>query len=118
MLFFMYRQGTKDVTKEFKITTGLKLTNSTTRVGFEYSLKTSLSAGIEGITAGMESQYTFSAQIESSVSSSEEKSWSKETTTTYTAPAGKKYQVLQMILDFSSPLDSDNCCLYCQEHSN
>ena len=96
----------------------MKLTNSqslTTKFGFEYSLKSSLSAGIEGITAGMESQYTFSVQLESSVSSSEEKSWSKETTMTYIAPAGKKYQVFQTLVDFSSPLDSDNCCLYCQE---
>ena len=117
-LFFIYRQGTKDVIKEFKITTGVKLTNSqslTTKVGFEYSLKSSLSAGIDGITAGMESQYKFSLQLETSVSSSEEKSWSKETTTTYTAPARKKYRVLQTLIDFSSPLDSDNCCLYCQE---
>ena len=74
-----------------------------------------MSAGIPGITAGMESEAKLSAEIEASVSSSEESSWSKETTETYTAPAGKKYQVLQTLLDFSSPLDSDNCCLYCYE---
>lgn len=116
--FLLYRQGTQNVTKEFKITTGMKLTRSqslTTRIGFEYSLKSSVSAGIEGLTAGMESQYKISTEISTTVSSSEEKFWSKETTTTYTAPAGKKYRVLQTLVDFSSPLDSDNCCLYCVE---
>ena len=59
-LFFIYRQGTKDITKEFKITTGAKLTNSqslTTKVGFEYSLKSSLSVGFDGIKAGMIGRY-------------------------------------------------------------
>ena len=96
----------------------MKLTKSTsvsTKIGFEYSLKSSLSVPIKGITAGMESTYKFSMEIQTSMSSSEEKSWSKETATTYTAPAGKKYRVLQTLLDFSSPLDSDNCCLYCTE---
>lgn len=94
------------------------MTNSsslTTRVGFEYSLKASLGIGIEGITAGMESTAKFSAQIEASISSSEEKFWSKEITKKYIAPAGKQFRVVQTQLDFSSPLDSDNCGLYCAE---
>ena len=106
------------MTKVVKIITGMKLTASqslTTKVGFEYSLKSSVSAGIEGLTAGMESQYKISTEIDSSISSSEERYWSRETSTTYIAPAGKNYSVLQTLVDFSSPLDSDNCCLYCME---
>ena len=95
----------------------MKLTKSqslSTKIGFEYSLKSSVSA-VPGISPGMESELKLTTQIESSVSSSEESSWIKETTTTYTAPAGKKYKVLQTLLDFSSPLELDNCCRYCHE---
>ena len=74
-----------------------------------------MSAGIEGISASMETEQKFVSQLESSMSSSEEKSWSKTTKTTYTAPAGKNYRVLQMVVNFSSPLDSDNCCLHGDE---
>ena len=118
-LFFICRQGTTDITKQFKITTGMKLTNSeslSTKFGFEYSLKSSASIGIEGVgKAGMEIQSKFSFSLEAGWSKSKEESWSKETTTTYIAPAGKKYRVLQTFIDFSSPLDSDNCCFYCRE---
>ena len=115
-----FRQGTHDITVTYEVTTGLKLTRSsslTTRVGFEYSLKSSLSAGIEGISAGMESTATFSTQIETSVSSSEEKFWTKTITKNYTVPAGKKYRVLQTVLDFSSPLEIDDCSLYFEERT-
>ena len=63
----------------------------------------------------MEAEYKFSGQLENSMSSSEENSWSKTTTTQYTAPAGKNYRVVQMVVNFSSPLESDNCCLHCDE---
>ena len=115
-----FRQGTHDITVTYEVTTGLKLTRSsslTTRVGFEYSLKSSLSAGIEGISAGMESTATFSTQIETSVSSSEEKFWTKTIKKNYTVPAGKKYRVLQTVLDFSSPLEIDDCSLYFEERT-
>ena len=90
----IYSQESADFSQEVEVTTGLKLTNSSslnTTVGFQYSLKASLSAGIEGLTAGMESQYTFSMQIESSVSRSEEIQKVNIKRTKYTAPAGKKY---------------------------
>ena len=54
-----------------------------------YSLKSSISAGIDGLSAGMESTFTLSAQVETSISSSEEKFWPKEVKKKYTAPAGK-----------------------------
>lgn len=95
------------------------MTNSeslSTKFGFEYSLKSSVSAAIEGVgKASVEAQSKYSFSLEAGWSKSKEESWSKETTTTYTAPAMKKYRVLQTLIDFSSPLDSDNCCLYCQE---
>ena len=115
---FDYRKGTKEICIEVKVTTGLKLTRSssfTTRVGVKYSLKSSLSGTIEGITAGMESIAEISTQIESSISSLKEKFWSKEVVKKYIVPAGKKYQVVQTILDFSSPLDLDDCRFYCLE---
>jgi len=74
-----------------------------------------MSAGIEGISASMEAQYKFSTQLGESMSRSEEKSWSKTTKTKYTAPAGKNYRVWQTVVKFSSPLESDNCCLHCKE---
>ena len=116
--YFIRRQGSTAVTKEFTITTGLKLTKSktvTTTAGFEHSITASLSVPIKGLTAGMESTTKFYAQIESSLSSSEEKYWSKQTKTTYTAPAGKKYRVVQTLLDFSSPLELDDSTLYNSE---
>ena len=112
------RQGTNDIPIKVIVTTGLKLARSTsltTKVGFEYSLKSSLSAGIEGISAGMESSATFSTQIEESVSKSEEKLWIETIEKDYKAPAGKKYRVVQTVLDFSSPLEIDDCSFYSQE---
>ena len=96
----------------------MKLTNSeniSTRVGFETSLKASLGASIYGITAGIEATTTFSTQIEISLMSSEERFWSKSTTTTYKAPPGKRYRIVQTILDFSSALSRDDVSLYTME---
>lgn len=112
------RQGKYDIPIEVTVTTGLKLTSSSslsTKVGFKYSLKSSVSAGIDGVKAGMESSAEFSAQIEGSISKDEEKYWSKQIKKKYIAPAGKKYRVVQTILDFSSKHDVDNCSLYCSE---
>ena len=74
-----------------------------------------MSAGIDGINAGTEETAKFTAQIEASVSNGEEKYWSKEIKKKYIAPAGKKYRVVQTVLDFSSRLDVDNCSLFCLE---
>ena len=100
------------------MTTGIKLTRSsslTTRVGFQYSLKSSLSASNGIFSAGVESTATYSAQIEASMSSSEERSWSKTITKTYKVPAGKRFRVVQKVFNFESRLDIDNCTLYCEE---
>ena len=100
------------MTKTFTITTGIILTESntvSTKVGFEYSLTNSVEA------AGMESTATFTSEIATSLSTSRESSWSKQTTTTFTAPAGKHYKIFQIILDFSSPYQLDDCSLYTHE---
>ena len=92
MYFIFHRNGTKDIEIEVTVTTWIKLTKSqsvTTKVGLEYSLKSSISAGIDGLSAGMESTFTLYAQVETSISSSEEKFWPKEIKEKYTAPAGK-----------------------------
>lgn len=83
----------------------------------EYSLEASLS--LLGI--GAKETLTLKTEIENSMSSTEEKYWSKETDVSYTAPAGKTYRVVQLVLDFDSPLEVDNCSLYtkeCVEESN
>ena len=98
--------------------TGIKLTKSnslTTRVGFQYSLKSSLSVSKGIFSAGTESTATYSAQIEASTSSSEERSWSKSIKKTFTVPAGKRFRVVQKVFNFESRLDIDNCTLYCEE---
>ena len=106
------------MTKTFTITTGITLTESetvSTKVGFEYSLTSSVSAGIGGFSAGLESTATYTYEIQRSLSTSTESSWSKETTTTFTAPAGKQYKIFQTVLDFSSPYQLDDCSLYSHE---
>ena len=107
------------MTKEFRITTGIKMSKSesvSTKVGFELSLKASVSAGIGGyFSAALETTATFTHEIHRSLSTSTESSWSKETTTKFTAPAGKRYKVFQTILDFSSPYQLDDCSLYSHE---
>lgn len=118
LLYFFSRKRSADVIKEFIVTTGVKLTNSksiTTKVGFEYSLKSSLGASFKGITAGVEATTTISSQLETSLMSSEDKFWSKQTKTIYTAPAGKRYRIVQTLVDFSSPLEADNVSLYLTE---
>ena len=118
LAYFICRKGKFDIPIEVTVTTGLKLTHSsslTTKVGFERSLKCSLSAGIDGIKAGVESGAKFTAELQASMCSGDEISWSKQIKKKYIAPAGKKYRVVQMVLDFSSQLEVDNCRLYCVE---
>ena len=106
------REGTQDFSEKIKITTGLKLTTASsvsTKVGFELSLKASASYAI----ASVEVETKISAQIESSLSHTEEKSWSQEAEITFTAPKGKNYRVKQLTCNFKSPLASDNCALTC-----
>lgn len=103
------------MTKSFKIITGLKLTRSKTvsiKVGFEKSLTASVGAAGLG-SAGFSTK--FFAEIHTSLLTESESSWSKETTTEFTAPAGKHYIVYQTVLDFSSPYKKDDCSLYTHE---
>lgn len=74
-----------------------------------------MSAGIDGLSAGMESSYKFSAEIHNSVTSSREDTWSKETSTEFTAPPYRFYEVRQTMLNFASPYQLDNCSLYSRE---
>lgn len=116
--FCTCRHGTEPVTKEFKVLTGVKLTKSSslsTKFHFEVSLKASLSSEIPGLKGGMETTLTLSTEISSSVSKSDERSWIKEAKTKFTAPAGKKYRVLQTVVNFSSKLSADDTTLYASE---
>ena len=111
-----YRQGTSAVPVRVAVIRGIKLISSTsltTRVGYESSLKKSLSLGFDGHSVGMESITTLKLEIENSITTSTEKTWSKEVTQEFTVPPGKMYRVVQTHLDFSSPLNEDDCCLYC-----
>ena len=109
-------QGTTPVVREISVTTGLKLTSSlsiSTTKGLKVSLDFSISID-EFFSAGIKTELT--EQITKSLSHSEEKDWSQTTKVTFTAPPRTYYRVDQLRCDFSSPLDSDNCSLWCGYH--
>ena len=106
------------MTRKVKNTTGLILTKSksvSTKIGFESSLKASVSAGVEGLTENMVTTAQIKEEISSSLLGSEEENWSKVFKTRHTIPAWRNYRVWQLHLNFSSPIESDNCSLYCSE---
>ena len=106
------REGSQDFSEEITVTTGLKLTSSSTvstKFGLEQSLQASVSYGI----ASAEVQTKISFQLETSLSHTEEKNWSRQSKVNFTAPKGKNYRVKQLVCDFASPLASDDCALKC-----
>lgn len=110
------RTGSNDFSEEKTVTTGLKLTTSTsisTTVGLEQSLKASAKASLGFGEFGVEVSMAITSQIERSLSQTEEKSWSSQSKIKFTAPKGKNYRVKQATCDFTSPLADDNCRLSC-----
>lgn len=114
------REGSVPFSEEISVTTGIKLT-STESISFTVGLETSLksSVSLTGVSEDIESK--LSLQIDSSLSQTEEKNWSRTSKITFTAPIGKNYRVKQLSCEFVSPLSSDNCVLTCHyviEESN
>ena len=110
------RTGSNDFSEEKTVTTGLKLTSSTsisTTVGLEQSLKASAKASLGFDEFGVEVSMAITSQIERSLSQTEEKSWSSQSKIKFTAPKGKNYRVKQATCDFTSLLVEDNCRLSC-----
>ena len=106
------RQGTLDFTEEITVTTGLKLTTSSsvsTKFGFERSLEASVSVA----DIGAKDTTKIFAEIQASLAHSEEKEWSRQSKITFRAPKGKLYCVKQLACDFQSPLVTDDCLLTC-----
>ena len=106
------REGSEPFSEEITVTTGIKLRSSesiSTTVGLETSLKASVSDA--GVSVDMETK--LSTQIQTCLSHSEEKNWSRTSKITFTAPKGKNYRVKQLTCDFASPLGSDDCALTC-----
>ena len=91
---------------------GLNLTSSKS-FSTKFGLKTSLEASIGQGGFGTLQMTDCSTELESSVSTTDEKSWQRETKVKLVARAGKNYRVLQNTVKFESPLVADNCKLLC-----
>ena len=101
------RKGSNDFTEVVTVTKGLKLTSSltlSTKVNLESSLEASIP--IDAISFGVSSK--IATELASSMTTTEEKSWSTATKTTFTAPKGKNYRVKQIEVDFDSVLPEDH----------
>ena len=106
------RRGSIPFSQKIIVTTGIKLASSasiSTTVGLETSLKAAVSNG----TASVDVQTKLGLEIQTSLSQSEEKNWSRTSKITFTAPIGKNYRVKQLTCQFASPLASDDCALTC-----
>lgn len=103
---FDNRGASRDISQEVTQTTGLKLTTSKT-VSSSFGLETALQSAVPQLPgAGVTS--TIRSDISKSLTNGREETWSKTTKTVYTAPAGKKFTVYQMVCDFDSSLASDS----------
>lgn len=108
------RQGSQPLEEEIEVTQGLKVTTSqtiSTKVGFKYSLKASINS-VPMISSEVTAEMY--AELETSLSRGEEKSWSMTRKRKFSAPAGKNYRVKQYKADFTSPIQTDNCSLRCK----
>lgn len=110
------REATHDVPHIVQLTRGLTLTQSetvTTKVGLETALTASIEMGIPFVgDASFGMTTTLTTEVTNSISHGEERSWTESYTTTYTAPAGKNYRVIQMGCDLNSPLAADDMYLF------
>ena len=106
-----YRQGTYSIKRVRKLTEGMKLTTSntiTTKLGYKSSLTASLSASAFGATIGAAATHHLSHEIRNSITTTEERYWSREEKVTFTIPAGIVYRVMQINVQFNSLLAADD----------
>lgn len=118
---FDNRGGSRDHSVEEEVIRGLTLTSSqslTTTIGVETSLTASASAEAYGLGLSTEMTTTITAEIQSSIEYGREQNWSRKTTTTFTAPAGKNYRVRQRRMRFDSLLPRDDMVLLFDYEAN
>lgn len=106
------RQGSEPFSEEITVTTGIKLTSSAS-ISTTVGLETSLKAAVSNAAASVDVETKLSVQIQTSLSHSEEKNWSRTSKITFTAPRRKNFRVKQLTCQFASPLASDDCALTC-----
>lgn len=98
------RQGSQEFSEKVTITTGLKLTQSSS-----FTTKTSLTTSLEAALCLFSAKVEMNVEIENTVSTGSEQSWSVEREITFTAPPGKIYRVRQPQVVFKSMLHDDDC---------
>ena len=106
------RQGSADYSETIEVTNGLT-TQSSTTMSTTLGMGVSLSASVHAGSMSAEAAAEFHQEITNTVTNASEETWSRTTTTTFTAPAGKNYRVVQNTCMFESALAVDNCALKC-----
>lgn len=104
------RQGSRDITEKVEYSEGLKLTQSS-EISTQIGMETSLTLSVDELVEKESITSTLKTDISTSIKRGSEKTWSKKVTTTYNAPAGKNYRVVQLGCNFDSPLQIDNMYL-------
>ena len=111
---FDNRQGSTDITREVSVTTGIVRSSSSevhSSTSFSASVEASMEVAVGIFNLGASVSTEFSTGLEKSFSESEETSWSKTETITFTIPAGKNYKVMQHSVDFDGVFKDDDCSL-------
>jgi len=111
------RTGSRDITHENSDTVGIKLTKSTTiatKTELKVSMKYALNAGIavEGVGEFGESaeiETMLDETLDTSMTSTVEKDWSRTVTDTFTVPAGKHYRIRGLKTNFIGNQNDDDC---------
>ena len=106
------RQGSEPFSEEITVTTGIKLTSSAS-ISTTVGLETSFKAAVSKVASSVEVETKLSVEIQTSLSHSQEKNWSRTSKIKFTAPKGKNFRVKQLTCQFASPLASDDCALTC-----
>ena len=117
--------GSRDFSENVSVTVGLKVTNSETLTftsGLQYSLLSSIAAATKSAeNIANEKLDAIVDAVSRYKSFTGNRPWSKTKDVIFTAPAGSKYRVFQLICDFQSPLGIDDLsvgCHYTMEETN
>lgn len=108
-------QGSKPITRSVSVTTGIKRSTTNTirnKETYKRSIEASMGVALEGIgEIGAKATEEFSYELEMTFSVTNEQSWAKTETITFTIPAGKNFKVMQNGANFEGKFSSESCQL-------
>jgi hypothetical protein len=111
---FDNRQGSKPISKEITVTTGLRKASTATIRNKSTLMKTmevSMEGAFKGIEFGAKASADLTNELEKAFSQTSESSWSKTAKMKFTVPRRRNYKVMQRVVKFDSKLLGDSYTL-------